>query len=495
MHKSFLLLLFTITLIGFYFRYVGIASNYSFWTDESNVTLYSRSIIDSGLPVLANGYTTGIYQVALHYLVALFFFILGISEFSARLPFVLFGSLSVFLAGIITRKITNSTISGLYVAGLIGFLQIQLSYSTQVRPYIMIEFLSFILFYLMVSYKKVYGVKYLIYGTIVGIIGVLFHLSASLLLIAWGMFVASLYLPKKKDLSVKKLGMLVGGVGLLFIAVVGFIQLFSIVKISYFDFLNPKNNISHLNLFFLKTYWFLSLPAILGLWYLLRKNLGIVLFFLAWAGPLIFLWTFYSVVHNIRYLVPVVGWLVILSAVGIHAVFEKWKLPTILYGAIFIVLVFITNNKILIMPKDYYTPNNDFYGDVQNADYKSVFAELDQMYGEQLQTMAIFDSWNDRSLWYLKRPPSALFLQKEMIMSDGRTDPMTNAEIFTNVEQFKQAQSKYEQGIVFIEEWQSPMSDEIEQYVIVNLKFEFRKDGFSSDPKDRWPVSVYSWGL
>ena len=65
-------ILFVLLLVsGLYFRVYGLNENYSFWTDENDVAVFSRAIVESGRSVLVNGYSTGAYQWLQHWLSAI----------------------------------------------------------------------------------------------------------------------------------------------------------------------------------------------------------------------------------------------------------------------------------------------------------------------------------------------------------------------------------------------------------------------------------------
>src|SRR5882762_1876640 len=129
--KKFLYLLGGITLVGFFLRLNGIGSE-SITADEVSALLRLKfpsfhAMIEDG--VRPDGHPA-FTQVLLWYWTKWF----GWSEFAVRFPFVIFGTASIWLSGIIARKWFSNT-AGFAVAVGIAFLQFPLMYSQLARPY------------------------------------------------------------------------------------------------------------------------------------------------------------------------------------------------------------------------------------------------------------------------------------------------------------------------------------------------------------------------
>lgn len=124
-------LLGAITLVGFLLRLKGIGRE-SITADE--VSALFRLKFSSFSEMISNGVQPdghpAFTQVLLWYWTKLF----GWSEFAVRLPFVLFGTASIWLSGIIARK-WFSTGTALLTASAMAFLQFPLMYSQLARPY------------------------------------------------------------------------------------------------------------------------------------------------------------------------------------------------------------------------------------------------------------------------------------------------------------------------------------------------------------------------
>lgn len=164
-------------LYGFYLRYSSITHEASYWNDESHAATYARAIVQTGKPTDATGYSTGLYQLGLYAVTAVSFWCLGITEYAGRLPSVIVGTLLiplVFYAG----KRMIGTGAALIASWLMTFSQMQLAWSTQLRPYIWMEAFTIItvyLCYLMLKDRQFVLNKHVFWGGIVTAVSFLFH--------------------------------------------------------------------------------------------------------------------------------------------------------------------------------------------------------------------------------------------------------------------------------------------------------------------------------
>src|SRR3989344_1947924 len=76
------------------YRFLGITINHPFWVDEFSSVNQARLLLDRGLGVFNNpNIVFDAYNVGYHTIIALFFNLFGESEFVARLPSVIIGSI------------------------------------------------------------------------------------------------------------------------------------------------------------------------------------------------------------------------------------------------------------------------------------------------------------------------------------------------------------------------------------------------------------------
>ncbi len=105
----------------------------SFWTDEAYSANAAVALAKHGIPILPSGFIY-IRSILNTSFIALSFLIFGISEFSARLPSVIFGTLTIPLVYIMGTRFGNRKI-GLIAALFITFSVIEIAWSRQARMY------------------------------------------------------------------------------------------------------------------------------------------------------------------------------------------------------------------------------------------------------------------------------------------------------------------------------------------------------------------------
>jgi 4-amino-4-deoxy-L-arabinose transferase-like glycosyltransferase len=144
LNLAYLSLLLLLLGIGIYLRGYNLSA-LSFWVDEYTHVFAAKSILAEGLPLLPSEME---YKRALPftYLVALSFKLFGISEFSARLPSVIFSTLTIFALYWVGAKFLNKT-SGLIAATLFTFSPLCIEISRWSRMYALFQLLYLFLVY------------------------------------------------------------------------------------------------------------------------------------------------------------------------------------------------------------------------------------------------------------------------------------------------------------------------------------------------------------
>ena len=142
--KYGILFLCFLILICFYLRFNNLG-NLSFWVDELFTTYAAIGLLEHGTPVMPSGmsYTRSILNTSL---IALSFKIFGISEFSARIVSVIFGTLTIPLVYLMGAKAANKRV-GLLAAVLITFSVWEIVWAREARMYAQFQF-----FYLLTAY-------------------------------------------------------------------------------------------------------------------------------------------------------------------------------------------------------------------------------------------------------------------------------------------------------------------------------------------------------
>lgn len=456
--------------VSLFFRFKGISTNHSFWADEALVSSFSRDIALGGVSVL-EGMTKIPYQSLQIGTVAFFFKVFGISEWSARLPSVLWGSLGTIFAYLLARRYSNKW-GGFLTAFLYTFLQLNLAYSTQAKPYAAIETLFLISLYF--ANRNIYiSSLCAVFATLYNYIGLITFIPI--------LIQSTKYI---KKITMNKYVLLI--VSALFAMIVWIL----IPKgfVSYI--LNPQFNwITYARELFWRQYAFLTLPAVFGIFLVKDKRIsvGIILS----SITLLFFWNFIFYSHNVRYLMPIFGTLIVLFGIFWGRVGEVlFKNPAFICISVAI-LIFAGGYKVVRKPSVYYTPNADFFADVQNADYKSFFSEVYKKFPE-FDKYPVFSDLYDPFAWYSTKKPDALFMK---VISTPIHYSHYPVMAYPNLEYFLIEISKYPQGYLMVEDWQSFTPDDVKEYVKKNLKLEIRVESMSVSPNDKWPLELYSWGM
>lgn len=477
-----------ILLIALLFRFVGISHNLSFWNDENHTALFSRGILNYGKPVTSIGIGSGIYQIALYYLTALFFKLFGISELIGRLPSVLIGAVLIYFIFIFVNKHISRR-SALISSILMGFSQIQLAWSTQLRPYIWLELLALSNVWILTNYlrnKKIMS-KYLFLSLLVGTISVLFH-GTGLMNIAITLIVFMYKCAKNRNLK------LLFGIPIFFLIFILLLyfslsgnlnSLISVISTFYFSPL-------HYRIFLTHNYWWLIIGSFFGTYFLYKKNKELALLL---SGSILFIFVvaIFKINPNyVRYSLPAFPLMYILFAYGVDQLLSGFTKNNLLYWSLVaLMFLFLAKiGKVIFVPKPYYSINADVREN-PIVDYKTAFSKISTLIKGK-QNVIVMDAWNDRVPWYLPG-------QKYIFLADpkqfGNPDPVFGEEVMNSVNDFKDQEKKYSSGVVIVEDWESLTPEYLKEYIRKNLKFEFTVQDLPGNENDHWGISVYSWGI
>jgi len=145
-----------LTASGFILRMYDLGSQ-SFWIDEAISSIAATAILDTGTAVFRSGvaYTRGILNTAL---IALSFTIFGVTESAARIPSVIFGTLTIPLVYLIGSRWGNSRI-GIIAAVLVAFSVWEIAWSRQARMYQQLQFFYILSLYLFYEFTRNKSIK------------------------------------------------------------------------------------------------------------------------------------------------------------------------------------------------------------------------------------------------------------------------------------------------------------------------------------------------
>lgn len=488
-HKYFYLLLFSFVFFGFIFRYIGIEKNLSFWNDEGHTALRARGVLQYGKPVTAVGHGTGLYQIAYYYLTASSFKVLGVNEFAGRIPSVFVGTFLIITVFFITKKIVGSERAAILAAFLIGFSQIQLAWSTQLRPYVWLELFVLVSAYYSYQFlqnKKLFLDTNIVKGLFWSVLAVLFHGSG---FIAIALMICIIL---AKIIKFKKYRYLLS---LIPVALLLLILLnFSNVAISHlftFDF-----RVWHYIAFF-KEYIWLLLPAFFGSIYLWYKNKDLFVVLPLFITIIFSLAIFKLNTQYVRYSLPAMPLLYILFSIGFFALLDLFtfkqpkQMRLFICSALFLgfIGVPIVNRKLLVWPKYYYSINADVREN-PIVDYKYAFARIKTMI-EGKNNVILMDAWNDRVPYYL--PGQKFFLLVRN--GKGEVDKVFGEKMIGTITLFEREKKRGPYGIVIVENWMSMTPPELQDHIRKTLKHEFTVNNLPYNERDKWSISIYSWGL
>ena len=133
----YIIALLLLTIYGFVLRIYDLGYQ-SLWYDEGYSVNAALCMLERGLPILPSGYiySKGILNTSL---IASSIGLLGVSEFSARLPSILFGTLTIPLAFFFTKRIADKRIA-LITAFLVTFSMLEIAWSREARMYQQLQF-------------------------------------------------------------------------------------------------------------------------------------------------------------------------------------------------------------------------------------------------------------------------------------------------------------------------------------------------------------------
>lgn len=482
-NKILLSILIFLTIISFIYRIKGLDDNYSFWSDEAHTALFVRAIFEQGKPVLTNGYTTNPYQLFQYWLSFLTSKIFGLNEFGIRFPSILFGLSTVALTYFLGKKIFNKTTALLSVF-LTVFLNIEILWSRQARPYQALQFFNLLSFYLAVS--KIPKKEILL--LLVAVIGFLFHPLGLVIPLSGFLF---LFLSDKlwrKWFYLSSFFLLSGII----------LVLYPSLKINL-SFIGKFNNFPYYSHFMLSNYPSFLFLSFLGIISLFKKEkiikLRLLLFFL---GSYLFLIFFAVNQPFIRYFYPIFSFFILLSSCGLISTADYFieiikiknrVIAKFFYSLpiLFLILLLYENNKLTLLPITVYSLNEDMM-EIPEVDWKNIYGFVE---GKLKENTILVTNWNDLPVWYLGEGKLNYLVRNE----NYQVDPISGATKIDHLSNFKDSIRNNQTGIVVIDSWDNKIPDGIREYCHQNLKRELEVDRLYPVQPRYWTVWVYSWGI
>lgn len=503
-----------IFIVALIYRIHGLFDSHPFWVDEFSSAHQANLFLRYG----ASFFTQTDYYVELNKfipagLIALSFTFFGQSEWAARLPFVIIGSLVPVAVFFLGKKITN-TLTGFLAALLTLFSHFMITWSRQARGYVLTQLLVLITCYCyiqIISKNKHVAYKLGFLASI--IIGIFTHQLFIIVLVAIGIH-ALIHYKSRLHSFFNRYTIILSAVILGLLIASGFFT-HLIISVSH-QIISMVNNTWYYHSFLWREYTLITFIGIIGFILAFFKNKRDFL-----------LLTIYIVLHCIfifyifgpyvsRYLLPIFPFLLIgmayfltyLSRLVIQD--KKWMFSSALYVAIptCIVLSIIGNgDKFVKKPLSFYSVDYTFR-EIALVDYDQIYAIITQKGDIKNQKTAVIDTWADRLAWYMGEnyAPSYLFrwedagpMKKTNFTRNSKGEKIVtgrkDTKFISNLQDLQNIMKQYPSGFIFIDDTTLP--EDVVQYVEKNFKKELFTDHYTLDdnPYSIWPATLYSWGL
>ena len=242
-----------------------------------------------------------------------------------------------------------------------------------------------------------------------------------------------------------------------------------------------------------KQYWFFVIVAFLGWILIWRTNRSLSIAVATYVVISLYLWVFKHYTHNVRYVVPIFGVIFVFAASGLGLIYQnlktRWLSMLLITFFVFLALVF---NKLELIPKTFYNPNLDIYGDVQIANYKKAYLLLKQRF-PNYQLLAIINDIPFAQNWYLPEKKATAYFAK--FTKEPYQSRVDGVMVYGTLKEFKALKNRYRQGLVIVEDWQSFLPESVKMYTKQYLDLEFTVSSLGGQEHDPWTLAVYSWGM
>jgi 4-amino-4-deoxy-L-arabinose transferase-like glycosyltransferase len=509
-----LFLLLILIAIGFIFRFRGLMTNYSFWTDEDHVAIFARAILERGKPILENGYTTGSYQLLWYWLTAFSMRIFGLNEFGARLPSLFFGILTIPAVYLVGKEFFDKK-TGLLAAFFITFLKIEILWSRQARPYQAIQFFYLIEIFLFCLWLKNFEKNKMSWPFFVllclaiilsslmhwfGLLAIIFF-SVFLITFRFGVFKKIFNIFQKKKLKTFLLTIFSLSLTVFLLYKINFfIALQAFLKPSY-EGLGFYNHWWYYHSFLWRQYGLISFLAFLGLIFALLKNwrkntLILTVFFFV-----MFLINFRLGAHYVRYLYVIFPLIIILFSYALVQIELIWqqliknkklyflKNFFLLFLAIFLI---INGYKFTFKPGKIYSINEDMQ-EVPEVDFKGLYNFVKEKNMDN-DDWILINTWPDHATWYLGEGKPNFWLRQKESVKGKNYDVLSGALVISNLEDLKNIIKNNTRGLIILESWETLIPEGTKEFIKENLKKEADFDRIYPIQPRYWLVEVYSWG-
>jgi len=507
-HKFFPIFIFLVAIV---YRAYGLLNQYPFWVDEFSSAHQALLLAKYGFSAFTNPMMgIDLHNTLTHVLIALSFGLFGAHEWTARLPFVLIGSLVPVGVFFLTRYLFNLPVA-ISATLLTTTSYMMITWSRQARGYALQQLLAIIAIYLYLRLlkKSSSGVVFAFFA--VAVLGVLTHFMFFILL---GSFFIHYFLFRRKDFIVNILKNKLSYILLVLFGVIlykfGFVN---VIKVVIIENLFKTNNLWYYHSFLWREYGLITFLGVVGLLLAYRKYKEPVSLFLLYIGTHLLFLTFLWPPYTSRYLLPIFPLLFIGVGFSLSVLAANFsKRFSLIITVVLALGIIVGGDKFVTKPKQFYSVNHDFR-EIALIDYGQVYDIIKTKGNLKENQTAVIDTWHDRLYWYLgvDYPNAYIFrwinepglvnglpkLTNYELNSEGeKIIPHTkNLRFIGELKDLQLAMKKYSKGFIFIDDASLPK--DVIEYAEKNFKKELYLDHYPLDdnPYSIWPATLYSWGI
>lgn len=511
MKKASTVLLLSLIICGFLFRIYHLGAP-SFWLDEAITANAAAALVKHGTPTFPSGF---IYMRSIlnTFFIALSFIIFDISEFSARLPGVIFGTLTIPLVYIMGARLGNRKIA-LIAALFITFSVMEIAWSRQARMYQQLQFFylaSIYIFYEFSFNDKAIKIKnkrnlYLALSIFFFIGAVLSHqFGYVLILVLLPYFLIANFGEIKnrwKDYFVMRYFI---GLFLLILFLILFLKSMGSDFPGVISYIYKNIWLQEAGYFgeYLKVlttefsvFFYLSIfGAVLSL----KKN---------WRSGSLLIMSFIIPFYIISYYVPLPGTRYLYFIFPIILIFSSYFFDFVIglaekysenssakIRSILIALVIISMLLIMAYSPQVFTilPEEEYYLGINapQADFKKAYSYIKE--NMQINDV-IIDTWPAVSLFYMGRSDYWLKVEffgidrsiDSILVNNGSNEVYANALVIKDLDMLKEMVAKHDRGwLVMDNTARILISSDIKEYISEELQIELSDEN----------IRVYSWGM
>lgn len=510
-NKTSIALLLFLIFCGFILRFYHLGAQ-SFWTDEAISANAAIAMLKQGTPTFPSGV---IYMRAIlnTFLISLSFIIFGVSEFSARFPSVIFGTLTIPLVYLLGTRLENRKI-GLIAALFVTFSVMEIAWSRQARMYQQLQFFYLASLYFFYEFNfndnKSKRNLNLALTTIFFICAVLTHVFGYVLILVFVLYFLIVHFKEIKFKWKESVDINIKHIAGLFISI---LLIFLVLKLIWPDLLDtisyPLMGIGRVEYF--EVYFYVLRTELSVFFYL--AIFGAVLSFKIkknWKSGLLLIMSFvipfyflscHVLMPATRYLYFIFPLLLIFSAyffaflIELAQRYSEYVNKSAKIGSILIVLVICSmlmtmafSPGFTIVPREEF----DLGINAPQPDFKKAYCYVK----ENMQSNdVIIDSWPAVALFYMGKSDYWLAFEvggiglgiDRYLVNNGSNEMYANAVVIKNVDMLKEVVGNHDRGWVVLDNtaW-IRISPNTKRYI----SEEMQPCTAASDEM----IRVYSWG-